>query len=387
MPNEVNLTPEEWRALEKDLDRLKRRQVDLVPVFTKREIPGWPKNPYNICAEHCMYRPIVEALTTYWDTWVHIAAYSCPTVPVRLNGEALGQVPVTMHWGILDIDCDWAKENEQPVPDAWRRGEWAKVQQVQADHPGIFEYDTKNGYRLLGRLPAPIELRSAEQAKEEWTFLYQCYRAYLARNYGIQTDPACKDWNRFYAVPHCTRLGKREKRGSRPPEDRFVGGDPRRIGTWHPQFNEEDLSTAIDLCNPRNQMTDWERYDHDTNPSIDAGKGIFFELLAARNLIGKQIGPDKYQVICPAVQQHGKKGTRPEDTVLYTAKPGTMWGHMWCSHGNCGHVDWQWGQWKALFTEEEIERARDRCGLNDAPKPVELTEEEGMSFLEEDDQP
>ena len=365
--SDFNLTPAEWSALEKDLSVARQ---DEIVVFSQREVPGLPDDgkPSAWAAQSCTYRPIAEAINTRWDTDCHTAAYYCPEKQRRLNYDALGTLQVEMHWAIFDIDCPDGHKEGGKTPSSWREEERVKVEALLSAHPGVLVYHTRGGYRVMARLPAPIEITSRDQAVEEWTPTYLSWVHYLERVFGIVADPACKEWNRLYRLPRATR----DKGGK--PENYPIIGDPSNIGTWAPELTQEDILAAVaETREPRVPR----EYD-DTQEGqeyVDAGNGIFYELFASRGLILKDAkGGGKWWVTCPLADQHGHTG--PTDTFLGRPNPGEKWGHVHCSHSSHGHHDFTWSQWRACFSEGEISAARERLGLNRTRAKVGLPMDE-----------
>lgn len=211
----------------------------VVPVFRAAALRGWPDHPEGGAAD---YRVLAGALRATWACDAHFAAYSVPAVPRRLTKRALdpARLPdgVRMVAWIVDVDDPAAHAHNAPIkrarshlarataagapaPDelvvlasaptvaassAWREDFAARVARLRADHPALGAYETRGGGRILAWLEAPTVLRSAEDARA-WAAWHALSLAWLARVYGIESDPLTREWGRVFRLPHATRDG------------------------------------------------------------------------------------------------------------------------------------------------------------------------------------
>jgi hypothetical protein len=131
--------------------------------------------------------------------------------------------------GAFDIDAP----GKAATPE-WRAIEAVKIAALLAAHPGLFVYQTKGGYRVLGLLSQPFAIQSEADARF-WAKLYREWCLYLG-NFQIEADTSCADWPRLYRLPHALRPG------SASPEDLPTIGDRENVGTWGPVLSAEAIS-------------------------------------------------------------------------------------------------------------------------------------------------
>lgn len=170
------------------------------------------------------YAPLSEILTQAFDYDAHLAAYSKPEIPHRLNLKA-PDVPLVL--ALFDVDPP-----DHQATEAWRKAEAPKIAAFLKSHPVSFVYDTRGGYRIVGGfLPDPHVVRTPEDA-ETWKAFYLTWCRYLARRFSIVADVRCKDWTRLYRVPYATRDDVLQA-----PQ---TYGIPD-VGAWDPQIDLADL--------------------------------------------------------------------------------------------------------------------------------------------------
>lgn len=162
-----------------------------------------------------------RALTRPWRDDRHFVAYA----PAEVAGE---YVRLTTRDGAdretgEPIPCVWSlPAGERPsvamqllIGDVDPPGhEWddawgARVAKRLA-RSGMAHYRTRNGYRVIVPLAEPIPLESESDAAE-WSELYLAWVASVRERYGIELDPACKDWTRLYRLPNVRRDGHDER--------------------------------------------------------------------------------------------------------------------------------------------------------------------------------
>lgn len=212
-------------------------------VLPHARVHGWPKHsdaPHGQCPE------LGDALAREYATDAHHTAYAPdPIAPRRLTKEVLGVAPVAMQLVVFDVDDEAAHREHRPASDAWREVEAPKVAALLEAHPGAVVFDTRGGYRVVALLEAPVAIATADDIPR-WSRFYLLQLGYLSRRFGIIADPACKDWQRLYRLPHATRDG------GPSPERRRVLGDLRNPGVWRrPGAGDGDLAEveeAADLA-------------------------------------------------------------------------------------------------------------------------------------------
>src|SRR5262249_36221482 len=151
------------------------------------------------------YVALNEALTSDFPTDAHFATYSCPAVERRLCLGALtspralaelgGHVPMVL--AVFDVDCVEAHGGDAAATDSWWIAEGEKTAALLGVPPGGFVYRTRGGYRIVYRLLGPPPLRDENDAAA-WSLGYLGWVAYLARRFGIEADPACKECVRLF---------------------------------------------------------------------------------------------------------------------------------------------------------------------------------------------
>jgi len=352
MANVANdITPDELSAI---VDSWGGWCPEEIPVFTMPHVLGWPDNDGKT-GGGCVYTTLSAALTTRYRTDVHTAAYFSP-MPRRLKYEALGLTKVLMVLAIFDIDClESHRAGGGPAPDSWFESERVKLELLQEGYPGALIYRTKGGYRIVYMLPVPVEITDEQQAKEVWTVTYLQWCAHLKRVYEITVDTACAEFNRMYRLPHATR------EGSTSPEDREIIGDPNKIGAWKPDLTAEDIANGVKSTKKYTKLE-----NRLPGTSDYSGSGLFYELFKGAGLLLERDTPTKWFVTCPKSSDHGKTG--PTDTFLNAPHPGFFWGHVHCSHSSHNHHLFTGKDWMACFTQQEIDAAKVRCGLDQQKK-------------------
>ena len=170
-------------------------RTPIIPFQTRR---AWPK---YADAKPVSYLPLCVALTRPFTTDAHFAAYAMPSHPYRLSSGSVGHPDlldgVCMVLAVFDIDG----HHEEDI-GRWWSAERAKVIALRGQHPDLFAYRTRGGYRAVDLLPEPIMLCTSADV-EAWRQRYLTWVAYLARCYAIQADPACKDWTRHLPIAAC----------------------------------------------------------------------------------------------------------------------------------------------------------------------------------------
>jgi len=218
----------------------------LIPVIVDPRVCAWPPNEQT---EEGFYAPLVDVLDLAYRYDAHFAAYSRPDRPARLKNEALPLLLATggilMVLMVLDVDCEESHRTKVPAPDSWFAAECKKLERLEEVMPGLFVARSRGGYRIVLRLAPPFPIRDdADRAR--WTLYYRRCCAYLARMFGIVSDPACADWTREFRVPHATREPEKG------PEERDVYGNAAEVGLWNyspePGTLDDDIAIASALA-------------------------------------------------------------------------------------------------------------------------------------------
>jgi hypothetical protein len=189
-----------------------------VAVAASRYLPGvrdvgddWRiKNPRRVEAGYEVLE-LGAALDRVYPSDAHLVTYLVrgpDGLPLawqpRVNKVGLKHVRAfgfTVDVQVLCCDVDnlghaaWTPEGLQAVREAWER--WAEVPVLAT----LGVYATKNGYRVVQPLVAPVPPDEAERQIKGWL-------AALA-NEGLLVDPSCKDWTRHFRLPHVRRDGVR----------------------------------------------------------------------------------------------------------------------------------------------------------------------------------
>lgn len=211
-------------------------------VLPRARVTGWPLTAESIrkrlTAEHHQCPELGDGLAREYATDAHHTAYAPdPLAPRRLTRKAIEHAPVAMQLVVFDIDCPEAHRDGKAASDAWREVEAPKQRALLEAHPGAVVFDTRGGYRVVALLEQPVAIATASDAGA-WSRFYLLQLGYLSRRFGIIADPACKDWQRLYRLPHATRDG------GPSPERRRVLGDLRNPGVWSRERGDEHLRGA-----------------------------------------------------------------------------------------------------------------------------------------------
>ena len=186
------------------------------------------------------FRPVEagDAFLRTYTTDAHFAAYES-SLPYRLRLETLTAVDDDQHprmvWLVADVDNRAAHRAELPeAPVDWRAAEHEKLRQLAIHYPGLFAFDTKNGYRIIYRI--------ARRPVLSWRLFYRWTLCYLLRAFGISADLACSDWPRLFRLPRVVRTS------GRPAEDRALVGDAHSVGLWSREPADEELVADIEVA-------------------------------------------------------------------------------------------------------------------------------------------
>ncbi len=319
-----------------------------VTIFRNKFAKGWPRHDEG---ERGYVVPLGDALERSYTTDAHFAAYSSPNRR-RLTSEILDRDQrVTMTAIVFDLDCPLTHGTSTPAPEDWRRDIRDRVVAAAEEHPGVYVYETRGGSRLVWRLPSPIGIRTADHA-QTWAQDYALCTAYFQRRWGLEFDGACSDWQRLYRLPRATRDKNRR------PENWPVWGDPDQIGALRIAPTAADLKAAAEISKAFEQ-----RRALKFEPYTGGGEGLFFYLLRGRGCIpanARQAGGGTV-IRCPNEHDHSSGATMDGSTVYYAPAAGEQLGLVHCKHLHC--VGKRARDWLRLFTDDEIQRARDSAGI------------------------
>jgi hypothetical protein len=316
---------------------------NLVSVFENKRANGWPKHARG---RRAFVIELGRALERPYASDAHFTVYATPNGR-RLARGALERVCVEMNAIVFDVDCDAVHGTPAPAPDAWRAGFVDLVGGLGKVHPDPFVYMTRGGARIVYRPDEPIVLCTQADA-QEWSRQYAVAVAYLARRFGIVADPACKDWTRFYRLPHATR----EPGGK--PERWPMHGDVSRIGALVIDSTTADVDAVRRTTNafaPRREL--------DFEQCTTAGFGLLYHLLRARGAIVRPHTDGAFVVRCPREAAHSTGCTGDGSTLLYPPAHGKTVGAIACLHGHCAGMSVR--DWLQLFSDQEREAAQRAC--------------------------
>lgn len=291
-----------------------------------------------------------RALRRTYSTDAHCAGYATPNAR-RLCGDAVGQVPIMMTMLLVDVDCGATHGSDEGAPEAWRVSEASKVHTLEAEHPGLFTYDSRGGYRIVYALPEPVELHDRDDVAG-WSRFYRITLAYLERRFGIVGDGACSDWTRLYRLPRATRNPEAG------PEDRAAFGNPDAIGVFTFDPSDEDVRTAEARGKPAPRRV----LDLSTPGSVDSG--LLYWALRFRGDVGAEVqlrNATGWICRCPNRAQHTVDTDGTTSTVVVQARAGGEIGAIACLHGHCSSLSLR--DWLSMFTTSELDAARQAAGI------------------------
>jgi hypothetical protein len=331
----------------------------LVPVLSQQPIKAWPKNESGGRAR---YMPLADALSQSFATDAHFAGYCVPSLERRLDMGALGHAPlqqigghVAMQLAIFDVDAASSHkalggDGAIPASDEWWLAELVKLDRLRAEHPDLFQYRTRGGYRVVGVLREPFLMNEPEHGAV-WGRRYMSWVAYLRRRFTIAAD-AMHDWPRLFRLPHATRDG------SKAPEQRETVGDPAAIGVWDPDLSDDDREHGAKLTKKKPPK---ERPEKPPTEQVYSGDGVLFHALQARSAIRSRLEAGKWSIDCPRASEHSHDSQT--GTILYAPGVGDTLGWVKCSHSGSGHDRLTLADWLACFTKEELAAARPAAGI------------------------
>lgn len=357
-------------------------------ILDHAHVYAFPGNDLDYMPKQARYVEDLEtALSDKYMYDAHVTQYSAPQIPLRLdtgmfmsqenmipfvfgkmstyvskNNERGKGIPLkapTLAWAAEEAPKRYAKSNrviesggiamhcvffDIDMPKDQHTGECLApyrkillegVQRLFYVHPGFY-YETRGGGRIVYELPAPLYLKTKQDAAK-WTGRFKTWCNYLSRITGFPVmgeagqkgiDPLA-DWQRLMRLPHATR--PRQKGDLRPvkgPENRLILGN---LDLWEPILHNCDrIPTEV---------------VKDRAPSTT--EGIFLEMFQAWGNLGEQNGSGGYNARCPLANQHSDHVDRPgigSDFCVYGATETGGLGTLYCKHTTHtklrGPIDW-----------------------------------------------
>jgi len=275
-----------------------------------------------------------DALRREWPSDAHFQAAMSPTRRHRrLTSADVGQIPIIMTAFVIDLDGP----GHEATPK-WREEARAKVAAIFVVRPG-FAYETRGGFRLVWLLPEPFVIGSRADALL-WRAKYLAACDLLQRDFGLEPDRSCSDWQRLYRLPFVVRDGE--------PQRLQTTGDPAAIGAFElpdvaaPSRNgrvithrrplpegqdRKRLSSSSSVTPRRPAPLNWPR------PVVD--RGILFDLLQARGDIVSERHDGSFVIVCPRDHFHTTGAAGDGATVLFAPSIIGGPGAIHCFHAGC----------------------------------------------------
>jgi hypothetical protein len=342
----------------------------VLPVLRGPIVRAWPK--FELKGGFARYTSLSEILTAEFRTDAHFAQYSNPQVARRLGKECLKAEYLSQIGGavrVVAIVFDADTPGHGALTPEWIDAERLKIERLQVEHPGVFVYFTRHGYRPVALLPEPILIASAKDA-QLWTTFYLRSCAYLKRAFDINVDPL-GDWQHLFRAP----LATRDEGGQ--PENLPTIGDPSDIGTWEPKITPADIEAAKLL----GKKPPKEKPPRKTPESVDYhGIGVIGQLLSEDGLLGDEKEPGMRKIKCPLHNEHSK-GEPYDDSCVYYEP--TSFGHylgtIECLHESHGHHLKTSKDWLECWSQSRIDSVKEREGLPAFRQQPETKHTEGAA--------
>lgn len=264
--------------------------------------------------------PLHQALTGLWNCDAHVAPYT-PSILARLKSESLEHGEYAdMRALVFDLDDVEAKREGRPASDAWSKDVAARANQlVNALHTTACLYGTRGGARLVFLLPLPFRVHDHESAGN-WQRFYLRAALYVREICGLEPDLACKDWTRLFRLPGVLRGGSstHENWGWHWPAE--------NIGHWPVLWFPPEIDTAAEARVSRKYRTNASR--------LTTACGDVLRALHARGMLGLELAPGKFNIMCPFNGGHSTGKPFDTSTVLFDGLPH---GNIACQHASCAN--------------------------------------------------
>lgn len=289
-----------------------------------------------------------RALTKEQNTPAYLLQYKPTSVKIRLNTGAINwpeakevfNEAIEMHLAIFDFDC-----HSGANIDYWFENLRQNIIDLINDNPGMICYRSRKGAKLVGLLPEPFIINTAEDA-DAWTRQYEAWCNYISRVYDIRTESGdtpdkLGDWTRLQRIPHDTR-----KPGGQP-ERLEVIGDVSQIGYWQPYLEDRDW--------PAIKAVTGSSYDWPSDTPC-----LLLELVKQRLLRCQPTptGPGNFDIECPDAKRHSPNAQGLRDYPGKTSLIVGPIGSILCMSSGCRHRSNNPNSWLDLFDNDEIIEAR-----------------------------
>jgi hypothetical protein len=289
--------------------------------------------------------PLGVALRAVYEADSHFQAGTVATF-ARFTKATPGAV--TMTAAVFDVDGPGHIASSE-----WRAGESRKLSRLLAERPGLFVYQTRHGYRIVGVLGDTIEISSAEDAAA-WKARYLGAVELLAERFGIAADRSCADHTRLFRLPHVVRDagGKAERLPTI--------GDPEAIGVFElpkaakPQAAEISLNS---LSCPAGAARAQTRVALAPSSRPPAERGTLYDLLEERGDVLRPHTPGIWVVRCPRDHEHSTGAAGDTSTLFYEANTLGGSGAIFCQHESCRGFRTT-RQWKRAVRDLEVAGSR-----------------------------
>jgi hypothetical protein len=274
---------------------------------------------------------LTAALQREWPSDGHFQACAGKWRNRRLTAGDLGQSPIVMSCFVVDLDAPGHLADE-----AWRAETAAKI----AALPGSpFAYFTRGGARVIWLLQTPFIVGTQEDART-WKARYEAACDLLQREFGLEPDRSCSDWQRLFRLPNVVRDGVRQDFGMMGdaaaignfelPEAAAPSRNGR--GTMHrrplPEGQDRKRGDSSSSVTPRRPAPpNWPR------PVVD--RGILFDLLQARGDIVGERHDGSFVIVCPRDRFHTTGAAGDGSTLLYPPAVFGGPGAIHCFHAGC----------------------------------------------------
>jgi hypothetical protein len=339
-------------------------------ILPGQKVSGWPKSRK---LKELASDKLEKILTTPWREDVHFVQYAVidEIGAFRYNNEIFKSPEYEEYKKLggaieliavaFDVDSPAKKSGEAGALDIWFEAEREKISRMLRAFPGGLVWRTKGGWRGCWynkrRIVTPDDAAT-------WRKDYLAAIVYLSREFGIDADSACNDWNRLHRVPWGIRdteanFGWGEPKAyetiGRLEEDRFLEVSAIAAEADRDEARRRFLSAWRSPPKERTNKQQSARADECDLPTL-AGQGVWERVLRSRNLVIRELGPGKLAIQCPNVAHHTTLGNETS-TVLYAPGPGEILGHIFCAHHHCAGLDWRAlvgvldDEWAALTRE------------------------------------